>query len=333
MTEAALDRLLALLLVGIGATGLLSLTSGAPSAAWVFVAHDVLAVTLAAASVVKVARAVPGAVRARRRARLAIGLVVAAATLAPVGLAIAWVGSGRILTLGTVTAMTVHAWFGLVLVPLMAVHLVPRRWRLLRPRALRAATRGGLSRRTLLRAASFGAVAVVGVVGANAADRVLGGTRRFTGSRPLPVAGIPPSTTFIADAEPSFAVSPWRLAVSAGAHRMSFDAEAFDRLPLTDTIAVLDCTSGWSIETAWTGVRLSDVLTAAGVGNGAARVTVRSATGWAAAFDVSEAERLVLATHVAGVPFPAANGAPCRLVAPDHRGHEWVKWVTELEVA
>ena len=30
---------------------------------------------------------------------------------------------------------------------------------------------------------------------------------------------------------------------------------------------------------------------------------------------------------------PHANGAPCRLVAPDRRGLEWVKWVTEVEVA
>jgi DMSO/TMAO reductase YedYZ molybdopterin-dependent catalytic subunit len=48
---------------------------------------------------------------------------------------------------------------------------------------------------------------------------------------------------------------------------------------------------------------------------------------------LEEASRALLATGVAGQPLPLANGAPCRLVAPDRRGLEWVKWVTRVEVA
>jgi DMSO/TMAO reductase YedYZ molybdopterin-dependent catalytic subunit len=29
---------------------------------------------------------------------------------------------------------------------------------------------------------------------------------------------------------------------------------------------------------------------------------------------------------------PAGNGAPLRLVAPDRRGLDWVKWVDRIEV-
>jgi hypothetical protein len=40
-----------------------------------------------------------------------------------------------------------------------------------------------------------------------------------------------------------------------------------------------------------------------------------------------------LATHVAGAPLALGNGAPVRLVAPDHRGLDWVKWVAEIRVS
>jgi DMSO/TMAO reductase YedYZ molybdopterin-dependent catalytic subunit len=48
---------------------------------------------------------------------------------------------------------------------------------------------------------------------------------------------------------------------------------------------------------------------------------------------VEEARRALLATRVSRQPLPHGNGAPCRLVAPDRRGLEWVKWVTEVEVS
>jgi DMSO/TMAO reductase YedYZ molybdopterin-dependent catalytic subunit len=41
----------------------------------------------------------------------------------------------------------------------------------------------------------------------------------------------------------------------------------------------------------------------------------------------------MLATAVAGADLPAANGAPCRLVVPNRRGLDWVKWVEEIIVA
>jgi DMSO/TMAO reductase YedYZ molybdopterin-dependent catalytic subunit len=61
-------------------------------------------------------------------------------------------------------------------------------------------------------------------------------------------------------------------------------------------------------------------------------VLITSVTGWYAELPLSEANAALLATGVAGAPLPAANGAPCRLVAPDRRGLEWVKWVDRVEV-
>ena len=39
-----------------------------------------------------------------------------------------------------------------------------------------------------------------------------------------------------------------------------------------------------------------------------------------------------LATHVGDEKLSHDHGAPLRLVAPDHRGFQWIKWVTRLEL-
>jgi DMSO/TMAO reductase YedYZ molybdopterin-dependent catalytic subunit len=48
---------------------------------------------------------------------------------------------------------------------------------------------------------------------------------------------------------------------------------------------------------------------------------------------IDDARACLLATGVAGQRLPAGNGGPLRLVAPDRRGLEWVKWVDRIEVA
>lgn len=332
MSPVALDRLLAALVLAIGATGLLALQAASASAAWVFVAHDVAALVLAGAVVVKLARSVPAAIARRSFGRLALGVGLAGAVAVGLVGGVAWVASGRLLALGPLTVLTLHAWAGLAIVPLVVGHLLPGRWRLLGPGAVRAATRRGPGRRTLVRLAALAALGVAGVGAAAAAERLNAGTRRFTGSRWLPAGTVPPPTTFIADTTPAES-GPWRLRVHglvASPRELAQDALA--ALPQRDTVAVLDCTSGWAVETGWRGVAVADVLAGARPLSDGRRLVVRSATGWAAAFDLAEADRLLLATGVAGGPLPRANGAPCRLVAPDHRGLDWVKWVTELEV-
>ncbi|MGH7316976.1 MAG: hypothetical protein ACREJS_12010, partial [Candidatus Rokuibacteriota bacterium] len=98
MTSAALDRLLALLVVAMAATGLLSLRAGAPGDAWVFATHGLLAGALALAVALKVRRSVPRAVAGRpgrrRIARLALGLTVALAAAAALAGGYLWVALG-----------------------------------------------------------------------------------------------------------------------------------------------------------------------------------------------------------------------------------------------
>ena len=330
MSGAALDRLLAILLVVQLASGLLTLRSGVPATAPLFWLHGIVGGALLVAVVEKVRRSIMPAVRSRRWRRLALGGLLTLLTAAALVGGFAWVVAGRILSIGPWTVLTLHVWAALAAVPVILLHLLPRRWRLLRPRA------GGprMSRRTLLAAGSVAALGAVTWGAAAALDAARGGVRRFTGSRWLPDGGIPPPTTFYGEGTPSIDAAAWRLRVTGRVTQpLMLDLRALADLGVADTEdAVLDCTSGWALRTTWHGRRCArSSMRPAPIR--ARPVRIQSITGWNVNLERDELDGAMLATHVAGGPLPAANGAPCRLVAPDRRGLDWIKWVAEIEVA
>lgn len=338
VTSAALDRLLAVLVVALAATGLVSLRMGAPGDGWLFALHAMLGGALATVVSWKVGQSLPRAVRARRWRRVVLGLVVSIATAAALAGGFAWVASGRLLSLGSWTILTIHAWIGLALVPLVVVHLLPGRWRLLVPRLSRrrhsesATMRAwpAMSRRQAIAVAALGTASLALVGAAQLADRLAGGTRRFTGSRWLP-SGVPPPTTFYGESGPDVDPAAWRLRVHGSVGReVLLSLSQLETLGEIEQTVVLDCTSGWAMAAQWRGVPLRTVLDAAGV-TSPRSVLVRSATGWATVLGEADIDLAMLATGVAGAPLPAANGAPCRLVVQDRRGLDWVKWVVEVE--
>src|SRR3954453_14952234 len=166
MSSAAVDRALAVLVVALAGTGLISLWAGQADEGWLFLVHGLLAGALAFAVARKLGASVPRAVRGRRFVRLAFGLVVSFLAITALAGGYLWVSSREILwvdagAVGRWTVLTLHAWAGLVLVPLLVVHLLPKRWRLLRPN-LRATGRRPsipLTRRAFL---TGGAMAVAG---------------------------------------------------------------------------------------------------------------------------------------------------------------------------
>jgi DMSO/TMAO reductase YedYZ molybdopterin-dependent catalytic subunit len=333
MTSASLDRLLAVLVVLMATTGLVSLRAGRPEDAWLFVAHGLGAGVLTILVALKVRRSVPRAVQGRRWWRLGLGLAISVGVVAALTAGYLWVALGQIVWVDVAglarwTLLTAHAWIGLVLVPLVVIHLVPRRWRLLRPgpNSLEQARDRLVTRRSLLVGGGLlgAAIALRGV--ADAVEIVRGGQRRFTGSRWLPPGGVPPSTTFFGEPVPAIEEDRWRLRVGDRSLALG-DLRSMSETSLN---AVLDCTSGWALETDWQGVRLAAVLSHAGLASDA-RVVVRSTTGWATVIPHDEVADCLLAWGCAGSDLPAANGAPLRLVAPNRRGVDWVKWVAEIE--
>lgn len=349
MSSATIDRLLAVLVLAMAGTGIATLRAGMPASGWLFVLHGSIAGALALTVVLKLRGSVGKAARAGRWGRLVFGSAIGLIAIAALSGGYLWVAGGRLLSIGGWTVLTLHAWAGLVLVPLVVIHILPRRWLLLRPhlpgpRAQRTQPTSGvrdrmpLARKALSRRAilTSGALAIAGGGGravAELLDRASGGARRFTGSRALPPGGIPPPTTFYGEPDPVLDESTWSISVRGRVTRpLRLGTAALAALVGTTRSVTLDCTSGWSMDTDWSGVPLAAVLDLAAPSPAARRVVVRSATGWSAVLPLNEARDCLLATGVAGGPLPSANGRPCRLVAPDRRGLDWVKWVTEIEL-
>jgi len=171
-------------------------------------------------------------------------------------------------------------------------------------------------------------------IGTTTLERLAGGSRRFTGSRWLPARSMPIATTFLGEPTPDVDEASWTVSVEGAVERpIVFDLATLRALGDAELRAVLDCTSGWALETMWRGVPLATVLEAVGVHATARQVEVRSVTGWATSLGLADARQAVLAWSVAGGPLPVANGAPLRLVVPNRRGLDWVKWVGTIKIA
>ena len=252
------------------------------------------------------------------------GLLATAALGATVAIGLAW-------TLGIVSfdrpiaysAMNLHVFAGIALVPLIAWHLA-RRWE--RPHA-----RDLLARRAALRLIGLGALAVaVGTV----AERVPAG-RRVTGSKHAGsfTGNAFPLTIWAFDRVPAIDARSWRLEIAGAVRdRAPLDLAAILAGPTRELDAIIDCTGGWWSEQHWRGAPLLDLLASRGISADARSVTVTSVTGHSWTFGVDELRDAILATHVGGEALSAGHGAPVRLVVPDRRGFQWIKWLDRIEV-
>ncbi|MDP8904122.1 MAG: hypothetical protein M3N29_02185, partial [Chloroflexota bacterium] len=139
MSEAALNRLLAALLVAVLASGVLTWRAGSPDTWWLYAFHGLSAGVLLAASALKLRRSLPRALAGQRRRRLAIGLPLAVGTLTSLAIGFAWVAGGTYVEIGPWTLLGWHGIVAWAILGLIAVHLlIGGRWRLLRPRITRA---------------------------------------------------------------------------------------------------------------------------------------------------------------------------------------------------
>ena len=252
------------------------------------------------------------------------------ASLVFTGLVIASVGAGimhstgLMLAIGPFSAMEVHVGAAAAAIPFVAWHVLARRI------PMRAVD---LSRRSLLRAGSLLAGAGLAYGAGETAVRLLslpGSLRRFTGSYEygsLQPAQLP-VTQWLFDAVPAINPATWRLTVQAGATAREWTYD--ELLAFNDRVtATLDCTGGFYSTQDWSGVWLSRLLPP---GNSDRSLHVRSFTGYDRRFAVADADRLLVATSLGGMPLDPGHGFPVRLVAPDLRGYWWVKWVTSIAI-
>ncbi|WP_148412964.1 molybdopterin-dependent oxidoreductase [Haloferax sp. KTX1] len=321
----AVDWSIFALVVFEALSGVLSLGAGHPANGLLFVVHGVAGLSLVVLVGFKLYRVRRRVLDSRLRDRhTALSVVLAVVALAALGTGVAWV-LGVEVRIAFWTLLNVHIGLGLLVVPILLVHL---RARFRPPRRVDFAGRR--------RALQYGAILVFGAATYRATETVgalCGVGRRFTGSRSLPPGegnDAFPVTSWVADNPDPIDADSWSLSV-AGLVDRPLELGRADLAPAETRSALLDCTSGWYTEQHWTGVRLGDALDSAGVHSSARWVTVRSVTGFRWSFPIAEAREMLLATRVGGEPLSHGHGAPLRLVAPNRRGFQWVKWVDTVE--
>jgi hypothetical protein len=231
--------------------------------------------------------------------------------------------------LAAYSLVTVHGWLAVAMWALLLWHTFAKRFVFRIPIAR--------NRRAFLR---LGGVALAGALlwrGERSVQSALslpGAQRRFTGSYETgSFTGRFPYVVWLFDNPAPVDPTRWILRID-GAVQQPLELSLAELTQLADATqtALLDCTGGWYTIQEWTGVPLALLLEQAGLRNDARSVTVESVTGYMRRFPLEEASRYLLATHVAGRPLDHGHGFPLRLVAPNRRGFEWVKWVTRVHV-
>ena len=100
-------------------------------------------------------------------------------------------------------------------------------------------------------------------------------------------------------------------------------------------VVTLHCVEGWEVTALWEGVLVKDLLQDAGFNQSAEVVIFRAQDGYSTSLPLSYIvnNNLMLAFKVNGLPLPASEGYPLRLVAEGKLGYKWIKWVTQIEVS
>lgn len=296
------------------ATGIGAFAVGTSSGWWVVIAHGVFGLVMLVLSPWKAMVAGRGISRARRGRLLSMLLTVSTLTALTTGVLLV---TGAVDAIGPVTTMQAHVASGLTTLALTLVHTLQRP---VRHRATDLSRRNALRAGGVLAAAGGLWLAVEGILDTVGAP---GGDRRFTGSHEIIDAASIPATQWLNDRVQHLDVRTHVVSLPEG----EIDCAALDGDDIVE--ATLDCTGGWFTTQSWSGTRLDRLIP---VDAGFASVVVRSTTGYWRRFPIEQADRLLLATRVAGMPLSDGNGGPVRLVAPGRRGYWWVKWVERVEV-
>ncbi len=161
--------------------------------------------------------------------------------------------------------------------------------------------------------------------------------------------------------EPAVGLRPWTLRIDGLVERPEeYRIDALGRYGTVERPAVLQCAGngraffrpiipgvGWERgavgNAEWAGVRLRDVLTAAGLKPGAAHVHFEGADAppnpktpaYLRSLPLERALHpdTMLATRMNGEPLPVRHGGPVRLIVPGWTGNHWIKWIRTIHIS
>ncbi|HEY3682082.1 MAG TPA: molybdopterin-dependent oxidoreductase [Streptosporangiaceae bacterium] len=234
---------------------------------------------------------------------------------------------------------TAHYWTAYIVVGALVVHVL-NEWatarRALTPLRHAPPATGGTDRRGFLTAIGVAS----GVIVLATAGETLVPLRRLALLAPrAPGAGqrgVPVNRS--AAAAGVTAPAAYRLRVRGDVrHRAEWTLAELAALPQHTVALPIACVEGWSVSAHWTGVRLRDLLRAAGVAEDAnVRVESMERGGRYRASEVAPPHwhdpLTLLALRCDGEVLHLDHGYPLRLIAPDRPGVLQTKWVNELIV-
>ncbi len=107
-------------------------------------------------------------------------------------------------------------------------------------------------------------------------------------------------------------------------------------MPRAEQVSDFHCVTGWVVSNVrWAGVRIHDVMQAAGAKDNVAALRFVSAEQpYEDSLTLKQAllPDVMLAYEMNGGPLSRPHGAPVRLVIPDMYGYKSVKWVNRIEL-
>ncbi len=104
---------------------------------------------------------------------------------------------------------------------------------------------------------------------------------------------------------------------------------------LYQKVVTLHCVEGWDATILWEGVKVMDLLAAAGYDPKASTVIFTAYDGYTTSHPLAYLREndILLAYKMNEIPIPDERGFPFVLVAEDKWGYKWIKWVTKIEVS
>lgn len=136
---------------------------------------------------------------------------------------------------------------------------------------------------------------------------------------------------------PEIAAAEYRLKVTGMVDReLSLSLDDLAKMPQTHVTKDFQCVTGWRVsDVPWSGVLLKDVLSAAGVEDGAEALAFTSFDGAyteSLTMEQSTGDDVLVATSMFGAPIEVQHGAPVRLYVVPMYGYKSIKWLDGINV-
>jgi DMSO/TMAO reductase YedYZ molybdopterin-dependent catalytic subunit len=190
---------------------------------------------------------------------------------------------------------------------------------------------------------TIGRAGFLGILGLGAAGLFLAkdATGLLDRAVPKSVSSIVPTSGWriytVGSSMPTFDPATYRLDVTGlVGSPASYTLDDLKAMPRADQVSDFHCVTGWSVSNVrWGGVRIADLLEAAGAKSTVAALNFVSAESpYEDSLTLEQAllPDVMLAYEMDGGPISRPHGAPVRLVMPQMYGYKSVKWVNRIDL-